>query len=117
MPPARRKLVTTHDAFPYLARYLGFEVVAVVAASPSQEPSPRDIADLLQAINDEGVPAVFAEPQLGSQGQLLKQAAADAGVAVCTLYADSLDDEVESYIELMRFNADEIARCLGQSDG
>lgn len=117
VPPQRRKLVTTHEAFPYLARYLGFEVVAVVASSPGQEPSPQDIAELGRAIGEEGVPAVFAEPQLGSQGQVLKQAAADAGVRVCILYADSLDDEVESYIELMRFNANEIARCLGGPDG
>ena len=34
-----------------------------------------------------------------------------------TLVTDSLDGEVESYIELMRFNADEIARCLGGPDG
>ncbi len=117
VPPARRYLVTTHDAFPYLARYLGFEVLAVVAASSNQEPSPRDIVNLLQAIGDKSVPAVFTEPQLGAQGQLLEQAAAVVGVTVCTLYADSLDDDVESYMEMMRFNADEIAHCLGQFNG
>ncbi len=115
--PERRKLVTTHDAFPYLARYLDFEVVAVVAPSPNQEPSPQDIAKLGRAISQESVAAVFAEPQLGSQGEMLTQAAADAGVTVCTLYSDSLDDEVKSYIEMMRFNAHEIARCLEGRDG
>jgi hypothetical protein len=47
---------------------------------------------------------------------VLEQAAADTGAEVCTLYSDSLDDEVRSYIELVRFNADEIRRCLGDGD-
>ena len=117
VPPERRKLVTTHAAFPYLAQYLGLQEVAVVAPSPGQEPSLQDIAELERAIRAERVPAVFIEPQLGAESRVLKRAAADAGVKVCTLYADTLDDKVQSYVEMMRFNADEIARCLGGSGG
>jgi hypothetical protein len=54
-----------------------------------------------------------AEPQIEGEGEILEQAANDADVEVCTLYSDSLDDRVTSYIELMRFDADELARCLG----
>ena len=110
---SNRKLVTTHDAFSYFADYFGFEVVSFVAEGPGQEPSPEDVANLARAIDREGVPAVFVEPQIGGEGDILRQAAEDAGVDVCTLYSDSLDDRVTSYIELMRFNADELARCLG----
>ncbi|MDO8614673.1 MAG: metal ABC transporter substrate-binding protein [Dehalococcoidia bacterium] len=117
IPETSRKFVTTHDAFTYFAQYLGFEIVAFVAQGPGQEPSPEDVADLTRAIRDEHVPAVFTEPQAGSEGRVLEQAAADAGVQVCTLYSDSLDDEVKTYIDLMRFDADELARCLGGADG
>ncbi len=113
VPAERRKLVTTHDAFGYLARYLGFQVAAFVVAGPGQEPSAADVADLAKAIKSEGVPAVFEEPQLGAAASVLERAAADAGVQVCTLYSDGLDDRVRTYVELMRFNADEMARCLG----
>jgi len=116
IPGANRKLVTTHDAFSYFADYVGFEVLSFVAESPGQEPSPEDVANLARAIEREGVPAVFVEPQIGSEGEILQRAAEDAGVEVCTLYSDSLDDRVASYIELMRFNADELARCLGEED-
>jgi ABC-type Zn uptake system ZnuABC Zn-binding protein ZnuA len=105
--------VTTHDAFSYFADYFEFEVVAFVAEGPGQEPTPQDVANLARAIEREGVPAVFGEPQIGEETDILEQAADDAGVQVCTLYSDSLDDKVTSYIELMRFNADELARCLG----
>ena len=112
LPPARRKLVTTHDAFGYLADYIGFEVAAVVSVSPGQEPSAGDIAALVQTIEEVGVAAVFEEPQLGTEASILKQAAEDADVEVCTLYSGALDDQVPTYIDMMRFNADELARCL-----
>jgi len=113
IPESNRKLVTTHDAFGYFARAFGLEVVAFVAPSPGQEASPADIANLSRAMKDEGVPAVFVEPQIATEGEILRQAGEDAGVEVCTLYSDSLDDRVTTYIELMQFNADELARCLG----
>ena len=39
IPPANRKLVTFHDAFPYFARHFGFELVGVVLANVGQEPT------------------------------------------------------------------------------
>jgi len=111
IPPERRKLVTFHDAFPYLARRYGLEVVAVVVASPGKEPSAKDVANLVDAIAAEDVPAVFKEPQLNAR--ILELAADDAGVEVCTLYSGTLDKKVDTYVELMRFNAKELTRCLG----
>ena len=112
LPPERRKLVTTHDAFAYMADYMGLEVAAVVAESPGQEPSASDVADLVRTIEELGVPAVFEEPQLGAEASVLERAAEDAGIEVCTLYSDALDDDVPTYIDLIRHNVDEIARCL-----
>jgi ABC-type Zn uptake system ZnuABC Zn-binding protein ZnuA len=113
IPAERRKLITTHDAFGYLADHLGFEVIAFVSAGPGQEPSPEDIANIIREIEHEGVPAVFVEPQISGDSNILERAAGDAGVEVCKLYSDSLDDRVTTYIEMMRFNSDELARCLG----
>jgi ABC-type Zn uptake system ZnuABC Zn-binding protein ZnuA len=114
IPEENRKLVTTHDAFGYFASGYRLRIVAFVAPGPGQEASPEDIAQLTRAMQDENVPAVFVEPQIESQGEILRQAAEDAGIEICTLYSDSLDDRVTSYIELMRFNADELTRCLGE---
>jgi ABC-type Zn uptake system ZnuABC Zn-binding protein ZnuA len=108
-----RKLVTAHEAFDWFAAAIGFEAVAAVAESPGEEPSPSELAELTSAISEQNIPAVFGEPQISEESEILKQAAEDAGVEVCTLYSDSLDDEVSTYIEMMRFNADELARCLG----
>jgi zinc/manganese transport system substrate-binding protein/manganese/iron transport system substrate-binding protein len=113
IPTENRTLVTSHDAFVHFAERFGLELVGFVVPGPGQDPSPSDIADLSQAIRDQGVPAVFVEPQVGTESRLLRQIAADVSVEVCTLYSDSLDDDVPTYIDLMRFNADEHARCLG----
>jgi ABC-type Zn uptake system ZnuABC Zn-binding protein ZnuA len=114
IPPENRKLVTAHEAFDWFAKSIGFEAVGAVAESPGQEPSPNEVAELAAAIKEQKIRAVFSEPQIGGESRILEQAAADAGVQVCTLYSDSLDDKVSSYIEMMRFNAGELARCLGK---
>jgi manganese/iron transport system substrate-binding protein len=117
VPPESKKLITTHDAFGHLARYLGFEITAFVSQNPGQDTSPGDIEAIVNAIEDAGVPAVFTEPQVSGEGETLEQVAEDTGAMVCTLYSDAFDEEIGTYIEMMRFNADEIARCLGGGNG
>ncbi len=111
IPPQNRKLVTSHNAFVHFAERYGLDQVGFATPSSAQEPSPRDIQRLVTAIRDEGVPAVFSEP--GFRDGILRQVAAEADVQVCVLYSDALDDQVQTYIDMMRFNADELARCLG----
>ena len=115
--PERQKLITTHNAFLHLVQRYGLEIAGFIVPSPGQDPSPRDIADLNRIINEQTVPAVFTEPQIGAASRLLEQIAADTGVQVCTLYSGALDDDLPTYIEMMRFNADELLRCLGNADG
>jgi anchored repeat ABC transporter substrate-binding protein len=112
LPADQRKLVTTHDAFGYLAARWGLTVVGFVVASPAQEPSASQVAELQTQIKRSGVKAVFVEPQLVSVGRILENAARDAGAKVCHLYSDAYDKRVTSYEVLMRYNADEIVRCL-----
>ena len=111
IPAEHRKLVTSHDAFPYLAQRYGLVLVGVVLRSPGQEPSASEVANLARTIESENVPAVFKEPQLNAR--VLELAAGDAGVQVCSLYSDAFGDGVDSYVKLMQFDAGELARCLG----
>lgn len=111
IPEENRKLVTFHNAFQYLASRYGLEVVAVVAESPGQEPSARDIAELVEALEGGGVPAVFKEPQFSSD--VLVQAAGDVGVRVLDLLSDAYTEDVGSYVELMRFNMAQLQEGLG----
>jgi len=113
--PDDRLIVTSHDAFGYLARAIDFEIAGFVVRGPGQDASPDDLSDLIRTIEDRGVPAVFTEPQTSVETRTLEQIASDAGVEVCELYSGALDDTVTTYVELLRFDAEELARCLGGS--
>ncbi len=111
--PERRKLVTFHDAYPYLAMRYGLEAVGVVVPSPGQEPSAQAVVKLTQTIRDEHVPAVFREPEFNPA--VLQAAASEAGVRVFDLLSDAYADGVHSYVELMQFDLKQLQEGLGGS--
>jgi ABC-type Zn uptake system ZnuABC Zn-binding protein ZnuA len=112
VPPADRKLVSFHEAFPYLARAYGLEIVGVVVDAPGQDPSAGEIAGLVDAIRAAGVKAVFGEAQFSDD--LVRTIADETGATVETnLYNDSLGDPpVDSYIGMMRWNVERIVAAL-----
>jgi anchored repeat ABC transporter substrate-binding protein len=112
IPAGRRQLVTTHDAFGYLANAYGLTVAGFVTPNPAAEPSMADRRKLAQTIRVLEVPAVFLEPNLAARSTTLAEVAAEQGVRVCPIYSDTLDATVTGYSELMRFNADSLAECL-----
>lgn len=113
IPAERRRLVTTHDAFGYLADAYGLRVAGFVVPNPAQEPSAQGVRRLGRTIRDLRVPAVFLEPNLARRATVLQQVADDHDVRVCRLYGDAFDDERRDYVAMMTFNARELARCLG----
>ncbi|WP_066948707.1 anchored repeat ABC transporter, substrate-binding protein [Streptomyces lushanensis] len=115
IPADRRELITTHDAFGYLAKAYGMEVVGFVVPVPSQEPSAAEVRALGDTIREKRVPAVFLEPNLAARADVLRRVAQDEGVRVCTLYGDSFDDKIHDYMSMMRHNARELVRCLGRT--
>ena len=117
IPAERRTLVTNHHVFGYLAQRYDFEVVGAVIPSGTTlaSPSAADLESLATAVREAGVPAVFAD---SSQPDRLARVLADrAGldVAVVPLHSESLSREgggAETYLQMMRANADAIARAL-----
>lgn len=112
IPPANRYLITTHDAFGYLAHAYDLSVAGFVTPNPASEPSLADRRKLSQTLRTLSVPAVFLEPNQIARSSVLTELAAEQGVAVCRIYGDSFDDRVRGYIEMMRFNADSLRSCL-----
>ncbi|WP_235925927.1 anchored repeat ABC transporter, substrate-binding protein [Actinokineospora pegani] len=112
IPAARRHLVTTHDAFGYLAQAYGLEVAGFVTPNPAAEPSLADRRKLTETIRNLRVPAVFLEPNLAARSSTLTEVAREQGVRVCPIYGDTLDGAVASYVQMMRFNADSLRECL-----
>lgn len=113
IPASRRKLVTSHDLMGYFAARYGFEVVgAPFGSSPEAEASAGALAELIDRIEAERVPAVFA--QQGDDPEVLRRVAEEAGVAVVDdLALESLGPGVESYEEMMRTTTAKIVAALG----
>ena len=112
LPREKRKLVTTHDAFQYLARDFGFRIYAVAGVSTEDEPSSRKITDLINTIRSEGVKAVFFESIENPKvvAEITKETGAKVGGQ---LYADGLgDNEAKTYPDMMRQNITTIVEGL-----
>lgn len=110
--PERRKLIVFHDAYTYFAARYGFEVVGIVLPNPEAEPSARGMAEIIETIEAENIDVIFAEPQFDAG--LLESLAAETGVEIGLLMTDTFSGEVDSYLELMRFNLESLHHHLGE---
>ncbi|MFN0071810.1 MAG: metal ABC transporter solute-binding protein, Zn/Mn family [Chloroflexota bacterium] len=117
IPPAQRKLVTSHDTFGYFAQRYGFEIVGTALGSISTEvadPSAGEITELISDIKAARVPAIFAENV--SNRRLIDQIATAAGVKlVPDLYTDAIGEAGtpgDSYVGMMRHNVTRIVEAL-----
>jgi zinc/manganese transport system substrate-binding protein len=117
IPAERRALVTNHHVFGYLADRFDFEVVGAVipGGTTLAAPSASDLADLVEAVDDTGVPAIFAESS--SPDRLARALAdeADLDVEVIELFTESLTDAdggAPDYLTMMRVNTERITSGL-----
>lgn len=117
IPVERRALVTNHHVFGYLADRFDFDVVGAVipGGTTLAAPSASDLSDLVEAVEETGVPAIFAESS--SPDRLVQALAseADVRVQVVELYTESLtaaDGGAPDYLTMMRVNTQRIATAL-----
>jgi len=112
IPDSRRYLVTTHDAFGYLAAAYDLKIAGFVTPNPATEPSLAERQKLTETIRNLRVPAVFLEPSLAQRSSVLQEVASENGVEVCLIHSDAFTAEVTGYVQMMRANADSLHRCL-----
>jgi zinc/manganese transport system substrate-binding protein len=117
IPADRRALVTNHHVFGYLAERFDFEVIGAVipGGTTLAAPSASDLRDLTSAIDEAGVPTIFAESS--SPDRLVQVLADEAGVDVdvVELYTESLtaaDGGAPDYLTMMRVNTQRISDGL-----
>lgn len=111
IPKSQRKVVTSHDAFNYFGDAYDVVFLAPQGLSSSSEPSARDVAKVIQQIRDERIKAIFFENALPQQ--IARQISAETGVKISgKLYADTLDDNVNSYTKMMRYNYKALIKAM-----
>jgi ABC-type Zn uptake system ZnuABC Zn-binding protein ZnuA len=116
IPQDQRNLLTYHDAYAYFAVHYGYNVIGAIQPSSFDEPTPKEIADLITQVRESGVKAVFGSEVFPSP--VLEQIGAETGVRyIDVLRDDDLigepGDAEHSWLGLMRFNYVTMIEALG----
>jgi ABC-type Zn uptake system ZnuABC Zn-binding protein ZnuA len=116
MPAQNRELLTYHDAYAYFAAHYGWRIIGAIQVSTFEDPTPKEVTDLVKQITAEKVPAIFGSEVFPSK--VLEQLATETGVK----YVDKLrDDDLpggpgepdHSYLGLMKFDFTTMVENLG----
>jgi len=115
LPVEQRILITSHDSLGYLAATFDFQIISTVIAGGSTlvEPSARDVAALIDLINETGVAAIFGETTVSTSE--VETIAAETGAELAIIYSGTLSDggPASTYLEYMRYNLGTIVAALG----
>lgn len=114
IPGSSRRVITSHDAFGYMAQEYGVEFIAPQGTSTESEASAKDVASIIRQIRQENIRAVFVENI--SDPRLMEQISRETSAKVGgKLYSDALsgaDEPAASYLGMMRHNVTTIANAL-----
>jgi hypothetical protein len=116
VPANQRKLLTYHDAYAYFARHYGWTVIGAIQPSNFDEPTAKEVADLITQVRKTGVPAIFGSEVFPSP--VLRQIGAETNVKyVDVLRDDDLPgkpgDQSHSFLGLMQFDYITMVDSLG----
>jgi manganese/zinc/iron transport system substrate-binding protein len=89
LPPERRFLVTSHDAYNYFGRAYGFQVIGLQGISTVSEAGLADVAKLTDFIRSKGIKAVFVESSVPHN--TIERISKDTGVNIGgELFSDAM---------------------------
>jgi ABC-type Zn uptake system ZnuABC Zn-binding protein ZnuA len=116
LPREKRRLLTYHDAYAYFARTYDWQVIGAIQVENFGDPSPKEVAALIDQVKDSEVPAIFGSEVFPSP--VLAQIGKEAGVKyVDVLRDDDLPgkpgDPEHSWIGLMRLDYVTMVTSLG----
>lgn len=114
LPQRERALVTCEGAFSYLARDAGLQEAYIWAVNAEQQATPQQVANTIQFVRKNRVPAVFCESTVSADS--MRQVVRETGTSFGgTLYVDSLseaDGPVPTYLDLIRHDTKTIIQGL-----
>jgi zinc/manganese transport system substrate-binding protein len=114
IPPAKRKVLTSHDAFGYFSRAYGVTFMAPQGLSSESEASAAQVAEIINQIKADGVKTWFMENQLDPR--LVKQIASATGAQPGgELYPEALSAKggvADTYIKAFRHNVNTLADSM-----
>jgi zinc/manganese transport system substrate-binding protein len=114
IPPQKRRMITTHDAFGYFAGAYDIEILSPMGLSTESEPSAGEVKKLVRQIKEEKITAVFVENV--SDPRMTEQIARESGVTIGgKLFSDALskpDGSAPTYTEMFISNTKKIVAAM-----
>ncbi|WP_269532771.1 metal ABC transporter substrate-binding protein [Chitinimonas sp. BJYL2] len=106
IPAAKRRVITSHDAFAYLGQRFGIVFLAPQGMNTDAEATAKGVGKLIQQARREKIRALFVENV--SNPKLLEQISRETGAQVGPrLYSDALSGSkgpAPDYLTMMRYN-------------
>ncbi|GIG26946.1 metal ABC transporter substrate-binding protein [Cellulomonas denverensis] len=111
---AERTIVTTHEAFGYLAEQYDLEQVGISGVDPEAEPSPARLREISQLVQDQGVSTIFFETL--ASPKVAETLADELGVTTAVLDPlEGLNDDTQDYLSIADANLEALRTALSCS--
>jgi zinc/manganese transport system substrate-binding protein len=114
VPPARRRILTSHDAFFYFGARYGIEFIGVQGIDTESEPSAAAMAALVRQIRAEGIKAVFVENM--TSPRLARMVARESGAVLGpVVYSDALSPPggpADTYLRMFHHNVTQFVQAM-----
>lgn len=114
VPTGRRKAITSHDSFNYLARDYGVTLIAPLGISTESEPSAAGMARLIDQMRGQKIRVLFLENM--SDPRLISELQTEGRATIGgTLYSDALsgpDGPAKNFIALFRYNVGTLVAAM-----
>jgi zinc transport system substrate-binding protein len=113
---ARDDIVTSHDAFGYLAQRYGLNQIPITGLSPEAEPSPQALSRVVDLVRDTQATTVFSETLVSPR--IAEAVASETGARTAVLnpiegLESSEAKSGDDYFSLMRSNLSALRDALG----
>lgn len=103
-------ILVAHNAYQYLAKEYGFDVISIAGLSHESEPTPRQMTQLIDTAREHGLTVVFFEELVDSR--VAEAIAQEVGAETIALSPAEGSPDGKSYIEIMYDNLDKLAYAL-----
>ena len=104
---AGTKVILFHEAYEYVAEDYGMEVAYLLDLDEERQVSAGEVADVVRAIEDNGVSLILAEEQYGKEmGDLVSEETGVTVIYLDTIVRGANTDTPDAYLKRMQNNID-----------
>ena len=108
-----KTIVANHNAYSYMSVQYDIEIISMHGLDPEGEPSPQDIANVVEHINEEGITVLFVEEYTDQTA--VDSIVQETGVTIEILYTMEMSpsDANDDYMSMMNKNLDNLVDGIG----